>query len=81
MKANEVPDALIRWTKGVMLPAAKVHTSRKIVAVAMLAAAVSGFRFVDPVDDPAKAFRWLCLGFGGIAFVWLAVLAIFPPKK
>lgn len=70
----------IGWLKTLILPAAKAHTSRKIAASALIAGAISGFRFVQPIDDPAKSFRTLCLFAGGFGFFWLIVLSIFPPR-
>jgi len=66
--------------KAFILPAAKTHTSRKIVCGALIAGSVSGFRFVQPVDEAAKAFRYLCLVCGTIGFVGFIWLLIFPPK-
>jgi hypothetical protein len=57
---------MLGWFKQLMVPAAKAHTSRKITAGAMVAASISGFRFVQPVDGPAQAFRYICLTAGGI---------------
>jgi hypothetical protein len=71
---------MLSWLKRLILPAAKAHTSRKIAAVATVASAISGFRFVDPVDDASRIFRVVCLVFGTAGFVFLAFLFIFPPS-
>jgi hypothetical protein len=71
----------LRWLKGLILPAAKMHTSRKITAGAVIAAAISGFRFVDPTDGIAQLFRGVCLITGTFGFLWLIILLIFPPPE
>ncbi len=69
----------LHWLKAVILPAAKTHASRKITAAAVVAASISGFRFVEPNDDVAKYFRSMCLVAGSLGFLGLIVLFIFPP--
>jgi hypothetical protein len=68
------------WLKALILPSAKTHLSRKITAGAVVAAAVSGFRFVQPVDDIARLFRIICLIGGTLGFGAFIVLLVFPPK-
>jgi hypothetical protein len=70
----------VAWLKALILPAAKTHTSRKISAVAMIAGATSGFRFVAPDDEFAHAFRAICLLGGATGFLWLFILLVFPPR-
>jgi hypothetical protein len=62
-----------------MLPCAKQHLSRKITAVAMITAAISGLRFVQPIDLPSIVMRWMCVAVAFVGFGWLAVLLLFPP--
>ena len=69
---------VLQELKKVMLPAAKVHASRKITAVATITASISGFRFVQPLDIPAMIFRYVCLLAGIIGFLWLIILTVFP---
>jgi hypothetical protein len=71
----------LHWLKAVILPAAKTHTSRKITAGALVAASISGFRFVDPIDDAARIFRTICLICGSIGLGWFLLLLTFPPRK
>jgi hypothetical protein len=70
----------IGWLKAWILPAAKTYTSRKIAAGAIVAASISGFRFVQPIDDTAKTFRIICLVTGTLGFVGLIVLFFMPPR-
>lgn len=68
------------WLKRLILPAAKAHAARKSTALAVIAAAVSGFKWVKPVDLPAQMFRYVLLLAGAAGVVWLIVLLIFPPE-
>ncbi len=70
----------LSWLKTLILPAAKTHASRKITAIAIVAAAAGGLKTVDPQDDFARVFRAAC-ALGGVAgFVWLFALLVFPPR-
>jgi hypothetical protein len=69
----------LHWLKAIILPAAKTHMSRKITAGALVAASISGFRFVDPIDDAARTFRTVCLICGSIGLGWFLLLLIFLP--
>jgi hypothetical protein len=64
-----------------MVPAARAHASRRITAGALIAASVSGFRFVRPEDEAAQIFRYICLAGGGIGFLWFTWLLFFPAKR
>jgi hypothetical protein len=72
---------LLRWLKAIIVRAAKAHTSRKITAGALVAASISGFRFVQPIDDAARIFRTVSLIGGSIGFGWPLLLLIFPPRN
>jgi hypothetical protein len=70
---------LIAWTKNALEPATATFVSRKVAAVALVGAGISGLRFVPPADNIAVAVRVLCatvLTLGVLSLVWLFV---FPP--
>jgi hypothetical protein len=71
----------IGWLKSLILPAAKSYTSRRLTAGAIVAATISGFRWVQPIDEAARLFRWFCLAGGVVGFIWLVTLLIFPPRS
>ena len=71
---------LLTWITDVMVPAAEIHTARRLIAVTVLATATTGFRIVAPIDEPALIFRYACMAMGVAAAFWLIVLMFFPPK-
>lgn len=71
---------ILKWIAEVMVPAAEVHTARRLIALAVLAAATTGFQLVAPLDEPAMIFRYACMIMGIAAAFWLIILMFFPPK-
>ncbi len=71
---------LLTWITDVMVPAAEIHTARRLMALAVLAAATTGFQIVAPIDEPARIFRYACMVMGVAAALWLVVLMFFPPR-
>lgn len=71
---------LLTWIADVMVPAAQIHTARRLIALTVLATATTGFQIVAPVDEPATIFRYACMAMGVAAAFWLIVLMFFPPK-
>jgi len=70
----------LHWLKRMMLPAAKAYASRKLAAGALIAASISGFLFVEPLDTPAIVFCYVCLAAGTAGLALLVILAFFPPQ-
>ena len=58
------------WKKA-MLYGIKHQVGEKIRASTIIGAAISGFRFVSPVDTPSEIFRYICLISGTVGFIML----------
>lgn len=70
------------WWKRLMFSGVRHHAGGKLTASAIIGSAISGFRFVQPVDAPSQTFRYVCLIAGAIGFIKLFMSpAPEEPKK
>jgi len=51
--------------------------SQRFTSGGIVSMAITGFKYVEPIDGPATLFRWCCAVFGIIGFVWLLLDLIF----